>query len=122
MTMHLEGPWLSMQGKKKGKKKFASAEAKRRADQLAQEWQKILDSHKPKKIVARKVTVAAPTSQHRVSEKPKSLGEWITGPVSSKPAMQYTGTKMKGIGTLHKSNAVPVFTDEEAVSLASMRR
>jgi hypothetical protein len=36
--------------------------------------------------------------------------------------MQYTGTKMKGIGTLHKSNAVPVFTDEEAVSLASMRR
>ena len=34
----------------------------------------------------------------------------------------YTGTKVKGIATMHKSNAVPVFTDEEAVSISSMRR
>lgn len=34
----------------------------------------------------------------------------------------YTGTAMKGIGTLHKSNAVPIFTDEEARDQASMRR
>ena len=34
----------------------------------------------------------------------------------------YTGTAMKGIGTLHKSNAVPIFTDEEAKDQASMRR
>lgn len=34
----------------------------------------------------------------------------------------YTGDKMKGIGTLHKSNAVPIFTDEEAKDQASMRR
>jgi len=29
---------------------------------------------------------------------------------------------MIGIGTLHKSNAVPIFTDEEAKDQASMRR
>ena len=34
----------------------------------------------------------------------------------------YTGTKMLGIGTLHKSNAVPIFTDEEAKDQANMRR
>ena len=34
----------------------------------------------------------------------------------------YTGTKMLGIGTLHKSNAVPIFTDEEAKDQATMRR
>ena len=34
----------------------------------------------------------------------------------------YTGTAMKGIGTLHKSNAVPIFTDEEAKDQANMRR
>lgn len=34
----------------------------------------------------------------------------------------YTGTAMKGIGTLHKSNAVPVFTDEDMVAQAAMRR
>jgi hypothetical protein len=39
-----------------------------------------------------------------------------------KETKYYTGDKMKGIGTLHKSNAVPVFTDEEARDQANMRR
>ena len=34
----------------------------------------------------------------------------------------YTGEKMKGIATMHKSNAVPVFTDNEAKEISSMRR
>ena len=34
----------------------------------------------------------------------------------------YTGTKMLGIGTLHKSNAIPVFNNEEAIDMAKMRR
>lgn len=34
----------------------------------------------------------------------------------------YTGEKMKGIGTMHKSNAVPIFTDNEAKEISSMRR
>jgi hypothetical protein len=34
----------------------------------------------------------------------------------------YTGTKVKGIATMHKSNAVPVFSDEEAVEISKMRR
>ena len=41
---------------------------------------------------------------------------------TKKQTMYYTGDKMKGIGTLHKSNAVPVFTDEEAQDQARMRR
>jgi len=35
---------------------------------------------------------------------------------------EYTGDKIKGIGTMHKSTAVPVFSDNEAKDLASMRR
>ena len=35
---------------------------------------------------------------------------------------QYTGDKMLGVGTLHKSNAVPVFNDTEAKDMAKMRR
>ena len=34
----------------------------------------------------------------------------------------YTGEKIKGIGTMHKSNAVPIFTDNEAKEISSMRR
>lgn len=53
---------------------------------------------------------------------PKSLGEWIKGPVSSKQTPTYTGTKVLGIGTMHKSNMVPIFSDDEAVDISKMRR
>ena len=36
--------------------------------------------------------------------------------------MKYTGTKMMGIATLHKSVAVPVFSAEDAVDISKMRR
>ena len=35
---------------------------------------------------------------------------------------EYTGTLVKGIGTLHKSNAVPIINEQEAKDLATMRR
>jgi hypothetical protein len=38
------------------------------------------------------------------------------------PAKVYTGTEMIGIGQLHKSNAVPVFRQDDAIDLANMRR
>lgn len=34
----------------------------------------------------------------------------------------YTGTLVKGIATMHKSNAVPVINQEEATDIANMRR
>ena len=34
----------------------------------------------------------------------------------------YTGDQVVGIATLHKSNAVPVFSQEEAKDVARMRR
>lgn len=37
-------------------------------------------------------------------------------------APQYTGTLIKGISTMHKSNAVPIISEEEAKEHASMRR
>ena len=44
------------------------------------------------------------------------------GPCTKKENPVYTGTKIKGIGTMHKSNAVPIFSDEEAIDIATMRR
>lgn len=35
---------------------------------------------------------------------------------------KYTGTLVKGISTMHKSNAVPIINQEEAIEHASMRR
>jgi hypothetical protein len=47
---------------------------------------------------------------------------WVKGPTSSKPSPVYTGSKVIGIGQMHKSNAVPIFSDEEAVDISRMRR
>jgi len=35
---------------------------------------------------------------------------------------EYTGTLIKGIATMHKSNAVPVINQEQATDIANMRR
>lgn len=39
-----------------------------------------------------------------------------------KPIQQYTGDAMIGIGQLHKSNAIPVFSQEDAIDISKMRR
>ena len=130
--MHLEGPWLSTTGKKKGKKKFASAEAKRKAEQLDKEWIELqkrwgIEAEEKKRNRA----MTAPSLSSAYSLKIPE-GRNTTAHIKSReteggsatlPAPKvYTGTKVKGIATMHKSNAVPVFSDEEAVDISKMRR
>ena len=40
----------------------------------------------------------------------------------ARPEKVYTGTLIKGIATMHKSNAVPIINNEQAVEVATMRR
>jgi len=129
MSMHLCGPALTTTGKKKGKKKFASAEHKRKAEQLDQEWKDLqkrwgveADNRKRAKGLASPVWQPEKIA-YRGSSEPKipSLNSGL-GVAILAPAKVYTGTKVKGIATMHKSNAVPVFSDEEAVDISRMRR
>jgi hypothetical protein len=122
--MHLEGPWLSTTGKKKGKQKFASAEQKRQHEQLAADWQLLKTQYEPvKKTFNRSFTnskmprIVIPRGTDHIP----SLNTGA-GVAARAPDKVYTGTKVKGIGTMHKSNAVPVFSDEEAVEISTMRR
>ena len=50
MTMHLEGPWLSTTGRKKGPKKWESAEAKRKAEQRRSDWELKLKEFDPNEL------------------------------------------------------------------------
>lgn len=130
MTMHLEGPWLSTTGKKKGRRKFRNAEEARKARELEESWQELKKKHgieqeerKRKRGLEAPTFKSQPVYYRGMNEpRPPSLNIWTTGAVSSKPSPVYTGTKVKGIGTMHKSNAVPIFTDEEAVDISKMRR
>lgn len=57
------------------------------------------------------------------SKQYKSSDSYIGGDATGKiEPQQYTGTLVKGISTLHKSNAVPILSQEEAVEHARMRR
>lgn len=40
---------------------------------------------------------------------------------SKKEAKSYTGTRIKGIATMHKSNAVPITSEEQAKDISAMR-
>tara|TARA_E500000331_G_scaffold77272_1_gene72613 strand:+ start:5490 stop:5657 length:168 start_codon:yes stop_codon:yes gene_type:complete len=45
-----------------------------------------------------------------------------TGVAARVESPRYTGTLVKGIGTMHKSNAIPIINEEEMKDLARMRR
>jgi hypothetical protein len=131
LSMHLEGPWLSTTGKRKGKKKFASAEHARTARDLDESWKDLLRrqgiEQEEKK---RGRAMSAPSLSSSYSLKIPE-GRNTTAHIKSvdtggnavlKPSPVYTGTMVKGIATMHKSNAVPVFSNEEAVDISKMRR
>ena len=134
MSMHMEGPWLSTTGKKRGKKKFRNADVANKARQNAESWQAFLDKWGIKEDVKttgktiRKSTWMGPTVNSRVVVDPRRLTNHIPsldtgrGIAVKKEVQQYTGTAMLGIGQLHKSNSVPVFSKEDAVDISKMRR
>jgi len=130
MTMHLCGPALSLNGKKKGKFKYRNAEQARRARELEASWKDLLkrqgveaEAKKRRRAMAaeplvyRLETPVGRTNTHHIP----SLNTG-GGVATLAPAKVYTGTKVKGIATMHKSNAVPVFSDEQAVDISKMRR
>jgi hypothetical protein len=129
MSMHLEGPWLSTTGKKKSKRKFASAEHARQARELDAEWQELqkrwgvaAEDKKKRRALAAEPYVA-PKPTHRGAEAARIPSLNSGGGVATMAAPKvYTGTKVKGIATMHKSNAVPVFSDQEAEDISRMRR
>ena len=127
--MHLEGPWLSTTGKKKGKQKFASAAHARKARELDESWKELqkrwaVELEDKKRVRALKAEpYVSPPKNWRGSDTPKIPSrDTGAGNATLKPAKVYTGTKVKGIATMHKSNAVPVFSDEEAIDISKMRR
>ena len=129
MTMHMCGPALSLNGKKKGKFKYRNAAEARKARELESDWKELLKRQgveaenkkraramKAEPLVYKLETPVGRTNTHHIPSRD-------TGGVAVlAPSKVYTGTKVKGIATMHKSNAVPVFSDAEAIEISKMRR
>lgn len=130
--MHLEGPWLSTTGKRKGKQKFRNAEEARKARELDESWKSLQkkwgieqEERKRKQALSSPVMLPTQAKSHVRDTGPRipSLnGGKDMSPAVKSPEKVYTGTKIIGIGTMHKSNAVPIFSDDQAKEISSMRR
>jgi hypothetical protein len=129
MTMHLHHPSLSMGGKRKGKVKFRNADEARKARELDASWKELQkkwdveaeDKKRKRAMKAETLTykLSAPVGRTTSNHIPSR----VTAGGSTAPVHKvYTGDKILGIATLHKSNAVPVFSQEEAVDISKMRR
>ena len=127
--MSLAHPALNTMGKRKGKQKWASSEQKRKAEQLDLEWKQLqakwqIDSDTRKRTRALKSKPFVAPVNARVAEirKLNSVDTGHTGAVTIKQTPQYTGNNLLGITIVHKSCLQPVFTQQEAIDAANMRR
>ena len=130
MTMHLAHPALTMGGKRKGKTKFKNSAEAQKARDLDASWKELQKKwgveQEEKK---RKRALSQPSLIYKLSAPPgRSTSNHIPslntgdGIASAKQIPQYTGTKIICICTMHKSNAVPIFSDEQAKDISTMRR
>ena len=109
---------------------YISKPKKRKIPKLVQlrheEWQKQILAISPKTNFRISKTISKTVSTPKVpaGRETPQYASMDTGfiPCVKKSQNSYTGEKMKGIGTMHKSNAVPIFTDTEAKEISSMRR
>jgi hypothetical protein len=90
-----------------------------------EEYAAWLAKHKPTKTI-REVTkpftysLSVPAGRSTTKHIP-SLNTGLAVATAA-PKKVYTGDKVVGIATMHKSNAVPIFNNSEAVEISNMRR
>jgi len=132
MTMHLLGPAYTTNSTKKRKPQLNTAK-------YAQDW---VDYNKQMKRLGSKTKTFQEYVAYRqgnaayktktvktgmeastyVRNAPKyETGDGI-GVTFAKAPNTYTGDKLLGIATMHKSNLVPVFSQEDAEDISKMRR
>ncbi len=111
------------------KKKWKSADEKHRVTTLQKEWEeKVKEWDKTKSFTKKRFKqptnsiVPAMGTSRPTQENIPSVATQGGNIAAKKESPVYTGTKVKGIATMHKSNMVPVFSDEEIVDIANMRR
>lgn len=90
--------------------------------QLQADWEALVKKYEPKKALPKMVKPIVKQKAY-VRETPHypSLNSGYHD-TSKRTQHMYTGDKMIGIGTLHKSNAVPIFSEDDAKEQARMRR
>lgn len=143
MTMHLVGPYLTTTNYRKRKTKVTQSQMNRWMEGWREKCKqnKRLGLAKPtfdeyvdalhgkvkiekQKFVPLEIKVDPIMERIRQHKEmyPSSNSFGTASSTAKKEPQKYTGTLIKGIATMHKSNAVPVIDDEQAKEIARMRR
>jgi hypothetical protein len=130
--MHLLGPAYTTTNNRKRKSKPLTVTAKYAREFLDYNKQMKKLGVKPKtfdEYVAYRQGRYNPTlrgtkmPEYNVSDhRQKYPSQVDTGITFAKKPNVYTGERLVGIATMHKSNSVPVFSQEDAIEIARMRR
>ena len=142
MSMHLVGPYLTTTNYRKRKSKVTQAQMNRWTEGYRERcklnkrlglpkmsFEEYVDALHGRVKVEKKFTplkkTADPVMERIRSHKEQypSLGGFGSSESTAKKEPQkYTGTLIKGIATMHKSNAVPIIDQKQAIEISQMRR
>ena len=93
--------------------------------QLKSDWEKLLKKYEiqtKKTVVSSKRVTHSSSIRVRTGNNPVSSVDTGVGLAPKLAPKVYTGDAMIGIAQMHKSNAVPVFKQEDAIDISRMRR
>lgn len=143
MSMHLVGPYMTTLNTRKRKSKVTQGKMNQWIEQYRERcklnkryrlpkitFEEFVDEIHGRTKRTREFKPYTPSPdpvmkqirEHR--EKYPSVGFDNVGPEScaKRESMKYTGTLVKGIATMHKSNAVPVIDRQQMEEISRMRR
>jgi hypothetical protein len=143
MSMHLVGPYLTTTNYRKRKSKVTQSQMNRwmegwrekckqnkRLGLAKPTFEEYVDAlhgrvkiEKPKfvPLQVKDDPVMNRIRQHKELY-PSGNGFGSASSTAKKEPQKYTGTLIKGIATMHKSNAVPVIDSKQAIEISQMRR
>ncbi len=113
---------------RKAKQKFRNADEAKKFRELNEEWEKNQKKWKSMRKVlpidfkVEKTVLAPSVPPGRETTKYPSVDMWAKGAVTIKQTQKYTGDRLLGVTILHKSCLQPVFSQQEAIDAATMRR
>jgi hypothetical protein len=138
MTMHLAQGVNSLRTNRKLKPKYTNANVAKWTEQCRlhnkemkrmgqptlsfDEFVDYIHGRPPKQSISRAPTSLKQQQSYRretVNYPSRDSGVGVAPKIENP---RYTGTLVKGIATMHKSNAVPIIDDQQAKDISSMRR
>jgi hypothetical protein len=110
----------SIPKRKKRKPTKAELEAEANFAKLNAKWDRLYGPVRSKKPRAAELPVLTCPPGREGTRHP-SLST-PGGSTAAKESQRYSGTRIKGVALMHKSNYAPVYDDQDAIDMAHMRR